>query len=132
LVLHFSGRFLLIAFLRQRRESMYNYLFTVAIPVNYTIVFRECLKILCIYIYIYIYIYISNNLKRRNLFHDYLRVSLLVSSSLANKVTHLNIRSSISYSIIKFLSNLNETVVIRVLKSTALFKIHIPLKLSWR
>ena len=44
--------------LRQRRVSIYNYLFTVAIPINYTIIFREFLKILRVYIYIYIYIYI--------------------------------------------------------------------------
>ena len=48
------------------------------------------------------------------------------------KITHLDIKSIISYSIIKVLSNLNETVVIRVLKSTALFKTKIPLKLSCR
>jgi hypothetical protein len=35
LVLHFSGRFLLTASLRQRRISVYNFAFTVAISVNY-------------------------------------------------------------------------------------------------
>jgi hypothetical protein len=41
LVLHFCGHFLLTASLRQRRMSMYIYLFTVVIPVNYTSEFRE-------------------------------------------------------------------------------------------
>jgi len=41
LILHFSGRFLLITSLRRRRMSMSLSLFTVAIPVNYTTEFLE-------------------------------------------------------------------------------------------
>jgi hypothetical protein len=41
MVLYFSGRFHLTAFLRRRRISVYIYLFTVTILFNYTSVFRE-------------------------------------------------------------------------------------------
>ena len=40
-VLHFSAGFLLTASLRRRRISVYNSLFTVTIPVNYTSDFGE-------------------------------------------------------------------------------------------
>ena len=41
LILHFSGHFLLTTSLRKRRVLVYIYLFTVAIPVNYTNEFWE-------------------------------------------------------------------------------------------
>ena len=40
-ILHFSGRFILTASLRERRMSEYISLYTVAITVNYTSEFRE-------------------------------------------------------------------------------------------
>jgi len=49
---------------------MYISLFKVVIPINYTIKFRELFK---------------DTTKRRNLFYDYLRVSLSVFSLVANK-----------------------------------------------
>ena len=77
LILNFSGRFLMIASLRQRRISKYIYFPPAAIPVNYTSKFQEILKILRIILKCVITIFSVNNIFVYKTYY-YLRPHLFV------------------------------------------------------